>query len=371
MNQGEELSRVKHLNPMSVAKQRNKDEIEQRRSVEAQLKNMEDLLKEKSRELEDKVDDLADMRKRWKQAAVELDKLKSWQNRLPYQMTDGELENEVMQLRYNIRNFAFQYFGDELPGRLLEKNPQLLEPFSELVSNKRVLLDYLLSSGKRAFIIQAYMWKFLYIRLFDTFIWAGHGRRAIWYLNNEMDPSMFPLPFIDFFNIVLLTNSPKERQDQDISIQAYRKFQLWSAETTEMALESIASSEDAESMLHDQISSFCNDIWLDVQQFTTSSDSDIQTEVLKILRRAVDIDQKIRRQAARVNWWYCEPQTKFKPHEMSLVSGEANIENQSVSLVVAPGLTKRGKSIGVDFDNEILLVPPEVSLTPHHHVAGP
>lgn len=165
----------------------------------------------------------------------------------------------------------------------------------------------------------------------------------------------------------MLTSSSKERQDRDISIEAYRKFQLWSADTTEMVLESIASSKDAESVLHDHISSLCNDIWLDIRQFTTNSD--IQTEVSNILRRAVDIDQKIRRQAARVKWWYCKPQSKFQPLEMSLANGEANnIENQPVSLVVAPGLTKRGKSTGVDFDNEILLIPPEVSLTPYHVV---
>lgn len=180
---------------MKVFKQRNEEEIAQRLSVEAQLKNMEDLLEEKSSDLKHKVDDLADMRKRWKQAAVELDKLKSWQRRLPYQMTDSDLENEVMQLRYNIRNFAFQYFGDELPNRLLKKNSKLLKPFLELVLNENILLEYLSSSEKRPFIIQAYMWKVLNGRLFDTFLWAGHEGNSIMRLYNRMDPSMFPFPF--------------------------------------------------------------------------------------------------------------------------------------------------------------------------------
>lgn len=133
-----------------------------------------------------------------------------------------------------------------------------------------------------------------------------------------------------------------------------------------MVLELTASSKDAESILDDRISSLCNDIRIDIEHFTSS---DIQTEVLNILRRAVDIDQKIRRQAARVKWFYCKPKDKFLPQEMSLANKEAsNTENQSVLLVVAPGLMKRGKSNGVDFDNETLLVRSKVYLAPYRVV---
>lgn len=208
---------------MNVYEQGNEEEITQRQSLEAQLKNMKDLLEEKSSDLKQKADDLAGIRKRWKEAAMELDKLKSSQNRLPYQMTDGELKNEVTQLRYNIDNFAYRCFGDELPNRLLEKNPKLLEPFSKLASNELVLFDYLSSSEKRPFIIQAYMWKFLYASLFDRFLWAGWGMSAIRYLNNWMDPSMFPFPFIDF-KIVVLTNSPKKGKTRTFLLKHIENF---------------------------------------------------------------------------------------------------------------------------------------------------
>lgn len=163
----------------------------------------------------------------------------------------------------------------------------------------------------------------------------------------------------------MLTSSPKEARNQDISVKAYQRLELWRAETTEMVLEFIASSKEAESKLHERISNLCDYICESIEQFTTSPD--IRAEVMNILQRAVDIDKTIRRQAARVTWRYCDPSSPFRSQQMSLTSGETNAEeNQPVLMIVAPGLAKRGKSTGVDFDKETLLVLPEVSLTTYH-----
>lgn len=163
----------------------------------------------------------------------------------------------------------------------------------------------------------------------------------------------------------MLTSWPKKARNQDVSVQAYQRLQLWRTETTEMVLEFIASSEDAKALLHSRKVNLSHDICENIQQFTTSPN--IWAEVMNILQRAVDIDKTLRRQAARVNWWYSKPGSPFEPQKMSLTNGETNArENQPVLLIVAPGLVKRGKSTGADFDKEILLMPLEVSLAPPH-----
>lgn len=158
------------------------------------MKNTQDLLNETSNDLKQKNDSLADLRKRWKQAAMELDKLKSLQNRLPYQVTDSDMGNEVMQLRQNIRNFAFQYFGDELPSHNLIMNPMIRQCFMELVSTEDILPHYFSSKEKRPFIIQAYMWHVLWNDLFDQFLWAGGVKYAIRVLDERVHPGMFLFP---------------------------------------------------------------------------------------------------------------------------------------------------------------------------------
>jgi hypothetical protein len=101
--------------------------------------------------------------------------------------------------------------------------------------------------------------------------------------------------------------------------------------------------------------------------FVVVDSASYEHELGRILEEALTLDREICRQVARIEWVFPQSDGKevlFDSVRMRLGTGEGAAkgpEPQIVSLVVCPGMKKRGKSTGEDFTVESLLVSMEVS----------
>ena len=165
------------------------DELEDRNrnapSSEAfqELQNMlavEQGLREQTQdELQQRSMEAEETRKRWKQAARELDKIRA-QSQGFYQVTDNYLIELTTQLRYNIRSFAIQYFGGEVPSSVQIERTDYWKMYMEFTTRAtRGHEAYLLSQKKCHSIIQAFLWRFLVDQVFDKFRWAGDAGKPL------------------------------------------------------------------------------------------------------------------------------------------------------------------------------------------------
>ncbi|GKT58453.1 hypothetical protein ColTof3_05792 [Colletotrichum tofieldiae] len=94
-------------------------------------------------------------------------------------------------------------------------------------------------------------------------------------------------------------------------------------------------------------------------------DDEFHRDIWRILKDALALDKEINRQAARVSWIFYRIPAPFKSAEMELTSRDIQVtEGQMIHLVVAPGLRKRGKSSGEDFETDNQLLEAEVSWVP-------
>ncbi|KUI58334.1 hypothetical protein VP1G_05586 [Cytospora mali] len=291
--------------------------------------------------------------KLWKKAATELDTLRS-QRQGFYQMTDDYLITLIKQLRYNIRSFAIQYFGDE---------PQSWMAFApEAGSNlgKRIMAattpgsnafnDYLESHTRCPSIIQAFLWNFLKYWIFNCAYWAGDGElhEHIFELCRGLNPK--------YLNLSSLS-----------SHEQVRKFQAWRASTTGLVLDLLATSNSANPiprigrnfarMISEAIAPF----------FRTRPDGHLEI-LSRIIQEAIYLDREISSQVAQVEWTF-RPDTTNRPINfsnqegiMELEQGErVPVDGSPVCLVIAPGVKKRGRSTGEGFDEEVWLMPMEVT----------
>lgn len=147
-------------------------------AADANLKQEQQLrirAEEKVRELTSKVGNL---RGKWKLATNQLNSFIS-QTQGFKQITDEDLKGKALQLRYNIRNFAVQYFSEPHTGHSMraEFSPDF-ETYMSLWDKQ--LLDCEASYPKG---VQAYIWDFLKSTVFDRFRWAegfSSGMDHIW-----------------------------------------------------------------------------------------------------------------------------------------------------------------------------------------------
>lgn len=175
----EQLSRDKKAQKATEEKLREKN-IQQ----EAALKGREEELLAKTTYAEDYL-------KLWKKTGKELERLRALGQRF-YQVTDRDLIDPIMQLRYTIRDFAIQYFDhDMMKDKLVFVRPHYGK-YLERITPSLVGYDccYLRSHGKSHQIIQAFLWRVLIEEIFDKFRWMGERASYIFRnLRAQLRPS--------------------------------------------------------------------------------------------------------------------------------------------------------------------------------------
>lgn len=163
----------------TVAKQEYNREISRRKDIEAELEAKDRRLAECENKLKDSEASLVAVRKKWKEAATDLDKVKSSQQRGLYHMTDSELRDSVTRLRYNISRFAIQYFSGKLPGDTSvgeivdSEDYEGWKDLSDVIGGRHITAEYIRSDRRRPHIIQALIWETIYMDVFGEALWAG------------------------------------------------------------------------------------------------------------------------------------------------------------------------------------------------------
>ncbi|RDW79308.1 uncharacterized protein DSM5745_06160 [Aspergillus mulundensis] len=307
-------------------------------------------------EVRQKTNELDVLRKRWKQAARELDKSRS-QSQGFYQVTDNYLIELTTRLRYNIRNFALQYFDGELKGpRPRFDKPKVWDKYMQTTTPEPLDCEAFMISERRPSAVQAFLWRFLVGEVFDHFRWAG-----------ELG--------ITLRNMCLFLRPEGQYPDSNEPIipEEERKFQAWIAGTTAMVLEAGSTSKKSKAFTEQvqvTIESLNRKVREVIDHFVVVEDQGYALEIARIVEEAVKLDTEISRQAARVEWVFPAPAKEilFDSEVMRLGTVEAESkakEKQLVRLVVCPAMRKRGKSTGDDFGApSTLLVPMEVSCEP-------
>ncbi|KAL4949242.1 hypothetical protein BDW69DRAFT_198241 [Aspergillus filifer] len=298
--------------------------------------------------------ELDDMRKRWKQAARELDKTQS-QHQGFYTVTDNYLIDLTTQLRYNIRNFAIQYFGSD--GKKVGKfeKGKEWEKYMATTTPEPSDCEVFLLSERRPSVIQAFIWRFLVGQVFDHFRWAGETG-------------------ITMRNMCLFLRPEGQYRDstEELNPDEERKFQVWLASTTALILEAGAdqhASENFEAQNGKKVAALVEKVRPILDPFATSTDSSYDQELAKIYEECINLDREICRQVARVEWDFPEPgkEVWYDTKSMKLTTGEKvpvskKKDTQLVRLVICPGMKKRGKSNGDGFAAPAsMLLPMEVS----------
>ena len=89
-------------------------------------------------------------------------------------------------------------------------------------------------------------------------------------------------------------------------------------------------------------------------------------QILDITREALDLDQLLSKQVADIYWTVSVDGPKgFTEASMEIQQAEKRaVEGQQVQLVVAPGLIKRGRSTGEDYEMTNILLKTTVSCEP-------
>ncbi|KAK1707740.1 uncharacterized protein BDZ83DRAFT_642692 [Colletotrichum acutatum] len=316
--------------------------------MEDELNGKEVKLESLKVELQQKDADLADVRKRWKQTAKELNRLKMSQKRELYEVTDRHLVELATRLRYNVRDLAIRYFEGKMGPRGSAHEltgSKFLQYFGRVVHDTTVRNALLKSGNRRSSVMQAYLWEIFTAEIFGRYLWIGSELSgAIQVLNDHMRQARCPITSFD--------------------VESCRSFQLWSTETTGLILHTIDAKKESavRRFIENTVRDIASGIVDAVASLIIVENDELGSEIERILHEALALDKEVCSQVARVDWITYETPMIFDPEQMEWEGeDESGRRDQPVRLVVAPALRKRGKSTGEDFDVDRLLLPMVVS----------
>ncbi|ROW15755.1 hypothetical protein VPNG_02134 [Cytospora leucostoma] len=320
-----------------------------------QLERVQAALEAAQKDLQQSDAKVKTVTRQWKKAATELDTLRS-QRQGFYQVTDDCLTTLIRQLRYSILSFSIQYFGGEpqTPAGAEVGSSWGKKIMEDTTPGSRAFNDYLDSRKHCPSIIQAFIWRVLSHVVFDRVHWVGDRdlRWKVLELYNQLEP-----------------------KDSNLSLptryEQFRKFQVWRASTTGLVLDLLAtrSPSGMDNETSTLRSLYAERISKSVAPFFRSKPDGHLDLLCQIIQEAVDLDQEISRQVARVQWVF-EPTSTDHPFSFSNQAGAMELEKDEINppdedpmvhLVIAPGVKKRGRSTGECFDEEVWLVPMEVT----------
>ena len=142
-----------------------------RQQLKETAQTMDQELRDLQAELAQKGQEADSLRQKWKGTARELGKFQA-RGKVIDQVPDSELIQEATKIQYNVRNFTYQHFGDDLNTLRLDLGTRQNMQKSLDISHE-FLLDCVRSSVKRPMLVGAFLWAFLMNDVFEKFWWAG------------------------------------------------------------------------------------------------------------------------------------------------------------------------------------------------------
>ncbi|KAI1170295.1 hypothetical protein F4777DRAFT_569798 [Nemania sp. FL0916] len=318
-------------------------------SLQAKLKYMEQHLEvERDRHQQTKLDLMdkqkdADYQRQLKLEAVgELNRFLRG-NKVSNQSADDEIIQKAMTLRISIRDFALLYFEGSIDQSAI--SPKSLEALNEYLRiPPDYLTNYITTASTRVNVVRAFIWAYLCENVFNRFSWTWQGAGIAFH---DM------CGFLD-----VLVGEPGNRDSQGL-----RKFHTWRANTAGLLAEAMSLDEaTANSDCQQLIKQWSNHISQLIRPFRTSRDQEYRQGLESIIFQSVELDREICKQVAQMQWTiHDDLPCTFDPRSMEVELGqEQNSNNGVVTLVLGPGLVKRGKSSGDRFDLKERLLKTQV-----------
>ncbi|OIW26649.1 hypothetical protein CONLIGDRAFT_620543 [Coniochaeta ligniaria NRRL 30616] len=314
-------------------------------TVEAALQKESVMHSQTQLQLQQKQQEVDDVRKRWRDAANQLDAIIR-QGQGVNQMTDDELIQRATALRFKVKNFALQFFGDEIEEPRMTK-----DAFDFLNHHLRLHLHsfkaYMLSSSFRPVLVRAFLWHYLQYKVFRNCGWAPH---------DESSAFMLMKWFLE----------PKDTNSSRVTPDSERKYHMWRANTSTLLLEASAQVEAGAS---DHRRKFSNGhvrkIYNALSLLSASDSQSIADRLEDIINYSVDLDAQFNKQVAVVQWETIKaPHSAwaFDPTWMEFERGQARTDIvPAIELVLAPALLKYGKSSGDGFETMATLLKLEAT----------
>ncbi|KOC12073.1 hypothetical protein AFLA70_48g004061 [Aspergillus flavus AF70] len=286
-------------------------------------------------DLRQKEQEARELRKSWLETANELNRYLR-QGHGYNQMTDDDLLQHVAQLRFTITGFAAQHFSHpQLRDRKMTAEYDFFQQYLSIC--KTDFEAYIHSVTLRSSLVRALLWAFLLRKVFDQFRWA------------TLEAGAHPL----------------NDQAKDVVPDARRRCSMWRANTSNLVLDSMIFEGDK--------------AYDDRQQFVTmnvkvlskylaslslSPKDVIEARLQDLFTQSLELDQELNRQVASITWNRdVRLPCPFDPDHMTMEAAESHQtdEELTVRLVLAPGLSRRGRASGDRFDEIVQLLKMEVS----------
>ncbi|KUJ09100.1 uncharacterized protein LY89DRAFT_319997 [Mollisia scopiformis] len=288
---------------------------------------VECLAREKAEQtLDVKTSELNTIRTNWTTTARELDQLRVSTAPKSLILTDDHLRDKLALLRYQTRNLAILYFDGDLTQAAKANPTSLLDPYLKPTTPGTNTYEILLNSSNAAQkVVRAYIWRVLVGEVFGQFLWAGDIGQHMAVIGSLLRPSGDPPDPV-----------------------AERKFALWSNDTTQILLDALGLRIEAEG--HDvryatpRVKTLVSLILETISPFLREKEGQLQTTLLEIVDAAIKLDKEMCQQITRLTW----------------VFGDM----EAGTVVLAPGLKRRGRSDGKEFETEKVVLIKEISLEP-------
>ena len=138
---------------------------------------------------------------------------------------------------------------------------------------------------------------------------------------------------------------------------------MWKANTSTLLVDALEldgeEGQDMGGKLTERAQRFCAELAL----LTKSKNESFTAQIFDIIKEALDLDQLFSKQVADIYWTLGTDEPKiYNEASMELQQAEKRaVDGQEVQFVVAPGLIKRGKSTGEDYEMKSILLRKTVS----------
>ena len=138
---------------------------------------------------------------------------------------------------------------------------------------------------------------------------------------------------------------------------------MWKANTSALLVDALRSDQEKGQGMSRKLRDRTKDLCTQLAPLTRSKYEEVATQIFDIINEALDLDQLFSKQVAEIYWTIGADELGFfREASMELQQGEKRaVDGQKVQLVVAPGLIKRGRSTGEDYEMESMLLRMTVS----------
>ena len=303
-------------------------------------------LLEKETELRDALAVNDVIRREWKQATAELNKLQRERN---YKLDDDTLVREWTQLRYELKNWALTHFNGDFKQKVLKSLP--LKDIGRLVRDPEAYLRF---PESRQLLAQALVWDGIQRKVFgingpqNGLLWAGNDQNSFRALRTQLLPTT-------------------ESTSNNVSEADLRDYHRWRALTSELIHRRVKPQ-----VTEARVRAVADAILEVVSAFANPKGQSFRNDVNNIVRKASDMDADFHKQRAEYFVRWMRDQTtglpygfKYNPAHSESVNGYAaqNWEAE-VHIGVAPALLKHGTADGGNYNETMVLVKSQVSLQP-------